>query len=134
MLFNSTRFVLAAPRDKNDRRESRLKTVSNRLLEKVATDDDTAGVAVAMAAALFAINGVGDAGDVNEEMAAAVAVIVLCNIVAAGLSAAELPPSGTSLSLEPHITRRMGNSFGQLLTKRAVLIALGLAGDGGGSG
>lgn len=60
--------------------------------------------------------------------------MVLCNIEAAGLSAIELPPSGTSLSLEPQITRRIGKSLAQLLTKRAVLIALGLAGDGGGSG
>ena len=54
--------------------------------------------------------------------------------VAAGLSVTELPSSGTLLSLEPQITRRMGNSFGQLLTKRAVLIAFGLAGVGGGRG
>jgi hypothetical protein len=59
---------------------------------------------------------------------------VLCSIVAAGLSAAELPSSGTSLSFDPHITRRIGKSFGQLLTNRAVLMALGLGGDGGGSG
>lgn len=59
---------------------------------------------------------------------------VLWSIVAAGLSAAELPSSGTSLSLDPQITRSIGNSFGQLLTNRAVLMALGLGGDGGGSG
>lgn len=32
------------------------------------------------------------------------------------------------------ITRRIGKSFAQLLTRRAVLIAVGLAGNGGGSG
>lgn len=34
----------------------------------------------------------------------------------------------------PQITRRIGNSFAQLLTRRAVLMAVGLAGNGGGSG
>lgn len=63
-----------------------------------------------------------------------IAVILICRKVAAGLSVAELPPSGTSLSLEPQITSRIGKSFGQLLTKRAVLIAFGLAGFGGGRG
>lgn len=38
------------------------------------------------------------------------------------------------LPSEPHITRRMGNSFAQLLTSNAVLIAVGLAAVGGGSG
>jgi hypothetical protein len=60
-----------------------------------------------------------------------IAVMLICSRVAAGLSVAELPSSGTSLSLEPQITRRIGKSFGQLLTKRAVLIAFGLAGSGG---
>jgi hypothetical protein len=41
----------------------------------------------------------------------------------------ELPlPSG------PQMTRRIGKSFAQLLTSRAVLMAVGLAGDGGGKG
>lgn len=31
----------------------------------------------------------------------------------------------------PQMTRRIGKSFAQLLTKRAVLIAVGLGGDGG---
>jgi len=61
-------------------------------------------------------------------------ITLLCRLVAAGLPVTGLPPSGASLSLEPQITRRMGKSFGQLLTKRAVLIALGLAGFGGGGG
>lgn len=34
----------------------------------------------------------------------------------------------------PQITRRMGKSFAQLLTNRAVLIAVGLAAVGGGRG
>lgn len=34
----------------------------------------------------------------------------------------------------PHMTRRMGKSFAQLLTSKAVLIAVGLAGEGGGRG
>lgn len=34
----------------------------------------------------------------------------------------------------PQITRRMGKSFAQLLTRSAVLIAVGLAAVGGGSG
>lgn len=34
----------------------------------------------------------------------------------------------------PQITRRMGKSFAQLLTSRAVLIAVGLAAVGGGRG
>jgi hypothetical protein len=34
----------------------------------------------------------------------------------------------------PQMTRRMGKSLAQLLTSRAVLIAVGLAGDGGGRG
>lgn len=38
------------------------------------------------------------------------------------------------LPSEPQITRRMGNSFAQLLTSNAVLIAVGLAAVGGGSG
>lgn len=41
-----------------------------------------------------------------------------------------LPP----LPSGPHITRRIGKSFAQLLTKSAVLMAVGLAGAGGGSG
>lgn len=45
------------------------------------------------------------------------------------VTALPLPlPSG------PQITRRIGNSFAQLLTSNAVLIAVGLAGNGGGSG
>lgn len=36
--------------------------------------------------------------------------------------------------MEPQITKRIGNNFGQLLTTKAVLMALGLGGDGGGSG
>jgi hypothetical protein len=59
---------------------------------------------------------------------------VLCNIVTAGLSAVELPPSGTATSFDPHITMSIGNNFGQLLTNNAVLTALALGGDGGGSG
>lgn len=38
------------------------------------------------------------------------------------------------LPSEPQITRRMGNSFAQLLTSNAVLIAVGLAAVGGGRG
>lgn len=34
----------------------------------------------------------------------------------------------------PQMTRRMGKSFAQLLTSRAVLIAVGLAAVGGGRG
>lgn len=32
------------------------------------------------------------------------------------------------------MTRRIGKSFAQLLTRRAVLMAVGLAGEGGGRG
>lgn len=38
------------------------------------------------------------------------------------------------LPSEPQITRRIGNSFAQLLTSNAVLIAVGLAAVGGGRG
>lgn len=58
----------------------------------------------------------------------------LCNMLTAGLSAVELPPSGTATSFDPHITMRMGKSLGQLLTNNAVLTALALGGDGGGKG
>ena len=34
----------------------------------------------------------------------------------------------------PQMTRRMGKSFAQLLTSKAVLMAVGLAGEGGGRG
>lgn len=47
---------------------------------------------------------------------------------ACGSGEALPPPSG------PQMTRRIGKSFAQLLTSSAVLIALGLAGDGGGRG
>lgn len=45
--------------------------------------------------------------------------------------------SGVPLSpvpLGPQMTKRMGNSLTQLLTRRAVLMAAGLAGEGGGRG
>lgn len=35
---------------------------------------------------------------------------------------------------DPHMTRRIGKSFVQLLTRSAVLIALGLGGEGGEDG
>lgn len=47
-----------------------------------------------------------------------------------------VPLSGTLLPLPsaPQITSRIGKSFAQLLTSRAVLIAVGLAAVGGGRG
>jgi hypothetical protein len=43
-------------------------------------------------------------------------------------------PLPLPLPSAPQITRRMGKSFAQLLTSRAVLIAVGLAAVGGGRG
>lgn len=71
-----------------------------------------------------------DAPGVDKDIEAAVGS-VLCNNATAGLSAVELPASGTSASLEPQITIRMGNSLGQLPTNNAVLTALPLGGGGG---
>lgn len=44
------------------------------------------------------------------------------------------PTSGASCSSVLQMTSKMGKSFAQLLTKRAVLMAFGLAGEGGGRG
>lgn len=79
--------------------------------------------------ALAVADGGSVSGLVEEDV-----VAVMCNCVAARLSAIEHPFSGASLSFDPQITKRIGNNFGQLLTTRAVLMALGLGGDGGGSG
>lgn len=48
----------------------------------------------------------------------------------------EVPPLPLLLPLPsgPQMTRRIGKSLAQLLTRRAVLIAVGLAGEGGGRG
>lgn len=53
---------------------------------------------------------------------------------ATGLSVAELPSSGIAPSLDPHMTKSIGNSLGQLLTNSAVLTAFALGGGGGTSG
>jgi hypothetical protein len=56
-------------------------------------------------------------------------VIPPAPVLSCSTDADELPlPSG------PQMTRRIGKSFAQLLTSRAVLMAVGLAGDGGGKG
>ena len=52
-------------------------------------------------------------------------------VVEAAALLPRVPESDESL---PHITRSIGKSFVQLLTNRAVLIAFGLAGAGGGIG
>lgn len=57
--------------------------------------------------------------------------VLACEYVSGDDDALPLPlplPSG------PQMTRRMGKSFAQLLTSNAVLIAVGLAGVGGGRG
>lgn len=49
-------------------------------------------------------------------------------LLLAGVSDTPPLPSG------PQMTRSIGKSLAQLLTRRAVLMAVGLAGDGGGRG
>jgi hypothetical protein len=69
------------------------------------------------------------------------AVGLLLNALCMGAECADerpAPPAAFSLELPlpsvPQITRRMGNSLAQLLTRSAVLIAAGLAAVGGGRG
>lgn len=87
-------------------------------------------VDVAAAAAAVAVD-VGEEEDAVERTS----TVFWRSIVAAGLLVSVLPVSGTSLVPSgPQMTSRIGNNFGQLLTSSAVLIMLGLAGDGGGRG
>lgn len=121
--------MLTAPSDIND---------NPAWVNQVVNDDV---LPVAIACAIDDVNGdepdlAGDKPtlEATESAVGPRDITLLCRLVAAGLPVTGIPPSGSSLSLEPQITRRMGKSFGQLLTKRAVLIALGLAGFGGGGG
>lgn len=139
ILFSNTKCVDAVPSDKNDINDGRLKADvsvaknAKGLPNRPKNDDELTVVVlvvVVMAASVCA-NTPDALGIATADVAVAK---VLCNIVTAGLSAIELPPSGTATSFDPQITMSMGNSFGQLLTNNAVLTAFALGGDGGGKG
>jgi hypothetical protein len=122
--------VLTAPRDKNDNPDwaSHVMNVEGPVLVMTcATADDSGGVG----ALVGSKSTPGVAEDVVDEDITV--LLSTWTMVAAEISATALPSPETS-SLESQITSRMGKSFGQLLTKRAVLIAFGLAVFGGGRG
>lgn len=151
MLFNKTRYVSAALSEIRERRELKTETIRSEnagAAEPVAVESDrekggskdaAVGIEVGECEADVAV-----AADRNSEFAleySAVEVeeerasMPLCRSVAAALLVSSLPASGTSVEPSgPQITSRIGNNFAQLLTSSAVLIALGLAGDGGGRG
>lgn len=144
MLFNKTKCVAAVPMERKETRDDRSKAEKSvdREAKSLPKEEDEDGDMIVPASLFFDIYDDND-GDVAARDVAVeppgktdevTVAKVLCSIVAAGLSAVELPSSGTVVSLEPHITRSMGNSLAQLLTNRAVLTAFALGGEGGGSG
>lgn len=132
--------MIAVPREGKENREGRsngeekivAKDAKGLLKNEVDRLLLTAVIAASLFLAIFDIStGVGSEPDEYDDVTDAK---VLCNIVTAGLSAVALPSSGTVTSFDPQITRSIGNSFGQLLTNKAVLTAFALGGDRGGSG
>lgn len=148
-MFSKTRCVSAALRERRERRDWNIELRGFQPVLEVSVDVDAEENGEKSVKAEVALEGDGQGGREQEDVAAAVAAdvgdevaveertsTVFCrNIAAAGLLVSLLPVSGTSLLPSgPQMTSRIGNSFGQLLTSSAVLIALGLAGDGGGRG
>lgn len=136
MLFSSTKCVDAVPSDKNDISDG-MSNADVSVARKVEglpnrpkNDAEPGVVFVVMVEVVMAASVSADA--LGIDTVDVTVANVLCNIVTAGLSAIELPPSGTATSFDPHITMSMGKSFGQLLTNNAVLTAFALGGDGGG--
>lgn len=152
MLFNKTRYVSAALRERRERRELKVETTRSENAgapdpvavesdrEKEGSRDAAVGIDVADWEADVAVAADRDCefrleGSEEAEVGEESASMPLCRSVAAALLVSSLPVSGTSAEPSgPQITNKIGNSFAQLLTSSAVLIALGLAGDGGGRG
>lgn len=133
MLLSSTRCASTTPRDSKD---------ASRSNNPVRYCVGRYGRSETSAAARYDSNSEGeDAASRAKESAAFEAPMSLRMLEPALSEAVGLvmlvpvpEPVLVLMASEPQITRRMGNSLAQLLTRRAVLIAVGLAAVGGGRG
>lgn len=134
MLFNSTQWVLAAPNEKNDSRECRSNVDIKVANEASCSERGKVSAWFEITASLPPDTS--DAADVVDcDRIDDVAVLTAWwAIVATGLLSVTEPPPSSETSLDPHMTKSIGNNFGQLLTNSAVLTAFALGGGGGRSG
>lgn len=131
ILLKSTRCVSTTPSESNE--ASRSNSAVRYVVGVEAHSDDAALASQDPPSSESAAR----AEDVWSASAVAVCLNALC-IGAECVGERPTPPAASSLELPlpsvPQITRRMGNSLAQLLTRSAVLIAAGLAAVGGGKG